>query len=137
MPTKDPIKKKQQNQEYYKRKKANILKQQKEYQKSEKGRLRAKLCDLKLKHEVIFHYSNGTIQCNYCGYNDPRALALDHINNDGYKHRKETKNKVYQWCKNNNFPPGFQVLCHNCNWIKRTEKNRDDVSYTLSLTDRF
>ena len=28
------------------------------------------------------------------------------------------------WIIKNNFPKGFQVLCHNCNYAKGIEKNK-------------
>jgi len=50
-------------------------------------------------------------------------LSIDHINNDGHKHRREnnirTGEQMYRWLAKNNFPPGFQVLCMNCQWGKR------------------
>lgn len=52
-------------------------------------------------------------------------LTIDHIDNDGAKHRKEIasgKNcggkKTYAWLYKNNFPKGFQVLCMSCNFGK-------------------
>jgi hypothetical protein len=29
----------------------------------------------------------------------------------------------YTWLKKNGFPEGLQVLCMNCNWVKRVENN--------------
>lgn len=57
--------------------------------------------------------------CACCGEKEPKFLAIDHINNDGNKHRREVKNKtIYVWLRDNNYPKGFQVLCHNCNMAK-------------------
>jgi hypothetical protein len=73
----------------------------------------------KLKVEVFTHYSP-KIKCVRCGYADLRALSIDHINNDGYKHRKTVAAPyLYAWLKRNNYPSGFQVLCMNCQWVKR------------------
>lgn len=59
-------------------------------------------------------------KCQCCGEKEPIFLAIDHINNDGAKHRKELSNKqtIYTWLRKNNYPTGFQVLCHNCNMAK-------------------
>ena len=53
-------------------------------------------------------------------------LTLDHINNDGAEHRREIHGRqtaagyqTYRWLMRNGFPPGFQVLCANCNHGKR------------------
>ena len=58
-------------------------------------------------------------QCVCCHEKEPSFLAIDHINNDGRKHRKDIGRKmIYGWLIKNNFPPGFQLLCHNCNMAK-------------------
>jgi hypothetical protein len=71
------------------------------------------------KEEVIIHY--GKI-CQCCGESKKEFLCIDHINGGGNKHRKEIESRgsysMYQWLKKNNFPNGFQVLCHNCNMAK-------------------
>jgi esterase/lipase len=59
--------------------------------------------------------------CSCCGEDTIEFLSIDHINNDGAKHRKELKilkTTFYQWIINNNYPKGFQVLCMNCNTAK-------------------
>lgn len=79
----------------------------------------------RLKHLVMTHYSQGIPQCNRCKFGDVRALSIDHINGAGRlhkKHIKKTGNAFYQWLKNQGYPDGYQVLCMNCQWIKRFEK---------------
>jgi hypothetical protein len=56
-------------------------------------------------------------------------LTIDHINGGGRRHIKnicagksKNGNVLYRWLKTHNFPPGFQVLCINCQWIKKDEK---------------
>jgi hypothetical protein len=74
-------------------------------------KLREWHCNLKL--EVISHYG-GICQC--CGESDIRVLTIDHIEGGGKKHRKEVGvGNFYSSLIKNNFPPGFQVLCFNCN----------------------
>jgi hypothetical protein len=84
------------------------------------------------KKHVIYHYSNGTMVCAKCGFSDIRALSIDHINGGGRKHTQELK-KVgtifYRWLIKNNFPKGYQVLCMNCNYIKKIE-NKEDTGHT-------
>jgi hypothetical protein len=74
-----------------------------------------------LKLEVLSHYSNNTICCAFCGYSDIRALSIDHVEGNGCEHRRKDKSAyaIYNWLKQNNFPSGFQVLCMNCQFIKR------------------
>jgi hypothetical protein len=58
-------------------------------------------------------------RCACCLEDKYEFLAIDHINGGGSKHRQsEAKTGLYQWLKNNNYPEGFQVLCHNCNMAK-------------------
>jgi hypothetical protein len=52
-------------------------------------------------------------------------LTIDHTKNDGALHRKETGlgNAFYQWLVKKEFPKeGLQILCWNCNCVKRFGK---------------
>lgn len=61
----------------------------------------------------------GGYRCRCCGETRREFLQIDHINNDGYEHRKRIgKAGLYAWLLAQNFPPGFQVLCSNCNFAK-------------------
>lgn len=94
--------------------------QQKEYRKTKAGKealARAnKKFRLKWKNQVFDHY--GRI-CKCCKETISEFLTIDHINNDGAKHRRKVRStKIYQWLVENNFPKGFQTLCFNCNTAK-------------------
>lgn len=68
---------------------------------------------LKVRTEVIKKYGG---VCKCCGESRLAFLALDHINGDGNKHRKEIKSTALTyWARKNGYPPLFQVMCHNCN----------------------
>ena len=72
-----------------------------------------------LKIEVLGHYSKGKPKCACCRESHLEFLCMDHINNDGNKHRKEIGLiSIVRWLKTNGYPEGFQVLCFNCNWAK-------------------
>jgi hypothetical protein len=75
--------------------------------------------------EILTHYGNGVAKCAMCGIGDMRVLTIDHINGGGEKHRKSINIKAghefYRWLKVNSYPNGYQVLCANCQWIKRIE----------------
>lgn len=62
----------------------------------------------------------GGYRCVCCGIIEPEFLSIDHINGDGRKHRDKNivGTRLYQWLKKHKYPPGFQILCHNCNWAK-------------------
>lgn len=73
------------------------------------------------KKKVFEHYSNGSLKCANCEYNVYETLTIDHINGGGSKHRKKLNvwgNRFYEWLIRNKFPKRYQVLCHNCNFLK-------------------
>jgi hypothetical protein len=62
-------------------------------------------------------------KCIRCGFADVRSLHIDHVNGGGHKHRKTTSTRMLLfWLKKNNYPKIFQILCANCNSIKRFEE---------------
>lgn len=78
------------------------------------------------KIRIIQHYGG---KCACCGEAELFFLAIDHINGGGNQHRRQIGNnknnrcgssstQFYKWVEKNNFPEGFQVLCHNCNMGK-------------------
>lgn len=81
----------------------------------------------KLKMDAFNAY--GGPKCTCCNESEIKFLTIDHINNNGASHRKEitagkNKNhkgsgyKLYQWLRKNDYPPGFRVLCFNCNSVR-------------------
>lgn len=71
---------------------------------------------LKTRTMVLAHYGK---KCTCCGESEPNFLSIDHINNDGNVHRKNTKSHAfYSWITNNDYPKDLQILCYNCNMAK-------------------
>ncbi len=69
-----------------------------------------------LRQLVLEHYGG---HCQCCGETQYEFLVIDHINGGGRSHRRSIPGQsVYRWLRKNNFPEGFQVLCHNCNMAK-------------------
>ena len=66
-------------------------------------------------------------KCVKCGFSDKRALQVDHIDGNGCKERREKKFNGYAYkAILESFLRGenrYQLLCANCNWIKRVENN--------------
>ncbi len=67
-------------------------------------------------------------QCARCGFTDKRALQFDHINGGGIKDSmrfKKNNDTMIRHYSNNadEAREKLQVLCANCNWIKRNENN--------------
>jgi hypothetical protein len=72
-------------------------------------------------------------KCQRCGFEDSRALQIDHINGNGGLERKNglrVGRMLYGAIVRGEEPlEKYQLLCANCNWIKRWENNecRKDV----------
>ena len=62
--------------------------------------------------------------CARCGFDDIRALQVDHINGGGNRDRRENggHKNIYNEIVRGGVE-GYQLLCANCNWIKRDENN--------------
>ena len=90
---------------------------------------RVKNHQIKIRNKLLLHYSDGTLKCAKCGFDDVRALEIDHINNDGNKDRKKYGRKAYCFYIDlaKKLPEGYQVLCKNCNWIKYIETLRERI----------
>lgn len=81
----------------------------------------------RLRNRVFDAYGGPVCAC--CGETETVVLTVDHINGGGNQHRRQIQKEnpvVYRgdgsmlrkWLSDNNFPPGFQVLCFNCNASK-------------------
>jgi hypothetical protein len=82
------------------------------------------------KSLAIFHYSNGAMACAdpYLEHPIPSsnmlALTIDHIEGGGVRHRKTTRYwSFYKWLARQGYPQGFQVLCMNCQMVKKYTNN--------------
>lgn len=86
----------------------------------ERSRHSVKLYQRERKIKALEHYSGGIPMCNCCGEKEQKFLSIDHINNDGNRHRRADPSAIaiYAWLKKNGYPKGFQVLCFNCNLSK-------------------
>jgi len=63
-------------------------------------------------------------RCTHCGFADVRALQIDHINGGGRKDRAQHKSSPRKFYKDviKEGKRKFQLLCANCNQIKRVEE---------------
>ncbi len=143
MAFKDPERRKQYNRDYYQQNKEGIFKREhKDPQTIEerraydnaygKARRQGAEGDYVRYYHTYWRKTNSIRvriilalggKCVRCGFDDIRALQIDHINGGGTKDRAAFKN-TYQYEKyvfEHLDSGGYQVLCANCNWIKRDE----------------
>lgn len=97
----------------------------------------AKVVRQERKAEVLSRYSAkeypflATPRCTSCSPAGGQVvhiamLALDHIRGGGTQHRKGvgTGDNFYDWIIENDYPDGYRVLCHNCNFRSHLSKVR-------------
>lgn len=72
-------------------------------------------------------------RCARCGFDDPRALQIDHVNSDGFAELRG-QFSGYKYLKKviADTDGRYQILCANCNWIKRHD--RQEQPYCIDLT---
>jgi hypothetical protein len=125
----------------YKAKRVLVMR---EYRARNRDRLNVQTNELrrKIKIEVLSHYSGtNPPQCvnpfgeHLTPYVNLDALSIDHINGCGKLHRKEVKRDFYVWLKKNNYPEGYQVLCMNCQFIKKIKDQECQRKY-MSETNK-
>ena len=108
--------------EYHKKNRKEIILRVNKWVKANRSKRRknALAYYYRLQDQAIMAY--GGYVCNWCGITEPLVLCIDHVNNDGKKHREELGalggHKFYKWLKDREYPKGFQVLCMNCNHAK-------------------
>lgn len=79
----------------------------------------------RFREEIFAKYGD---KCKKCGFPDKRALQVDHINGGGGKEFRlqepyaKARRTLYKKILEDNTGK-YQILCANCNWIKRFENN--------------
>jgi hypothetical protein len=92
---------------------------------------RAAALRIKLATFALF----GSVCCK-CGFSDHRALQLDHIHGAGSEDRRASYRAgtaLYRAILRSEKDRSlFQLLCANCNWIKRVENDECGAWLTVS-----
>ena len=119
------------NKKYYKKNKVLICKKQllQDNKNRHKIRMRQNAKWELNKIAVINVLTDGEGTCRWCKQGDIDVLCIDHIADDGIKHKnKDGRSGVnlYKWIIRNTYPSGFQVLCANCNLKKEILKRRQN-----------
>ncbi|MFA5365960.1 MAG: hypothetical protein WC325_12325, partial [Candidatus Bathyarchaeia archaeon] len=117
----------------YRQKNSNIiLERKKSYREKNRGKLkilkhndyekqgwlRMTTKDYKLKMQAFAILGN---KCTICGFDDPRALQIDHINGNGHTESRKIGLRAIRLKIIQGDTKNYQLLCANCNWIKRSE----------------
>lgn len=93
----------------------NITKRRKRQAASRRRRTK------KQRDNILFLLGN---VCKFCNFSDIRALAIDHINAGGNAERKKIGGGYYSKVLKdilNKKKHKYQLLCFNCNQIKKVE----------------
>jgi len=106
---------KEYHKKYYREHKEKINEYYKEHKEQHKKSQKRYVLKTRLN---IIEFLGG--KCIYCGFSDYRALQIDHINGHGCNEfARLGARKFYKKVKEH--PELYQLLCANCNWIKRYE----------------
>jgi hypothetical protein len=110
-----PEKCKEYHDTYYKKHKKNCIKSVVNYQCIKKREIRK---------EILNFFGD---KCNKCGFNDWRALQIDHVNGLGRREYRKGRNGIIYYRtilkEIKNGSKKYQLLCANCNFIKRYTNN--------------
>jgi hypothetical protein len=69
-------------------------------------------------------------KCVHCGFSDWRALQIDHVNGGGRAEKlKIGSTRYYKHVLAH--PDDYQLLCANCNWIKKHENDENKVNFVV------
>jgi hypothetical protein len=70
-----------------------------------------------VKLQCLQAYSDNIPFCECCKEARFEFLTIDHTDNNGAAHRRSIGRKsMYVWLRQRGFPPGYRVLCINCNF---------------------
>lgn len=103
---------------------AGLMERTRAWEKTEEGRVWRKVyrVDMERKIRTAVVHKLGRV-CKKCGYSDARALQIDHVHGDGIKERDKRKTVYARIMRGEVDVSRYQLLCANCNWIKRWENN--------------
>ena len=119
---KNKVSLKAKNHEYYLNNKSKYNKPGQPYYYKSSYKISCKKWRDKIRSEVLCLLGN---KCVRCGFSDIRALQIDHIYGCGNKERnsQRTSNQLKKGILSH--PEKYQLLCANCNWIKRHENGEN------------
>lgn len=96
---------------------------QKEYRRNNKERYAAYYEKVRYAKRIEILELAGGVRCSICNFGDWRALQLDHKEGGGGRDREIARSQKKTLEDLRAHPDKYQVLCANCNWIKRYTNN--------------
>jgi len=109
--------------EYRKKNKEKIRERTKRWRERNKDRIDKRITKRRrfIREETIKFLGN---KCKKCGFSDWRTLQVDHVNGGGGKEKRELGGSRTGLLKRiKETPEKYQLLCANCNWIKKYENH--------------
>lgn len=99
------------------RRRPKVLAYLRDYYRKNRDRELAQAKDRHVSLKANAYQAYGGARCSCCGEHRLPFLSLDHMDGKGSQHRRSIGrgSNIYAWLRDNGYPPGFQVLCHNCN----------------------
>lgn len=97
----------------------------KEYQNKHPERFSLNTKSYRDRFKLRVYEKLGSV-CSKCGFSDIRAIQIDHVNGGGSKELSKLTWAQYMKKVEKSADEGtgeYQLLCANCNWIKRQENN--------------
>ena len=102
------------------------------WQKNKHGMMGQRVKKRAAIRQEIIKFLGG--KCLVCSFNDVRALQIDHKMGGGTTEMKQMKSeylfKIYRKMITSpeEFCGKYQLLCANCNWVKRSENKEARIS---------
>jgi len=90
------------------------------YKSQKRSNVRQRVMAKELKEKILKLFNNSCVRCNFSNI---RALQIDHINGGGINDNKVRGKTFYKKVLKSIMEDlgEYQILCANCNWIKRYE----------------
>ena len=126
---------KQRDRRYYLNHKEEADARNRRWREAHRERRRMQAAEYRLSHpdrnKEVYRRLRGRVlaalggKCARCSFADRRALQVDHVDGGGLRELRHYKNRQYSYYLNIIHEAGsgkYQLLCANCNWIKRAER---------------
>lgn len=105
---------------YYLKNRKKIIKANSAYQKEHRAKVsKWSLQYIRDRRTALIFFLGG--ECKRCGFDDHRALQIDHVNGGGKKELRKGAGYTYYKKVEADKTGAYQLLCANCNWIKKHE----------------